>query len=660
MSIPIAPFPPPAEHPSVPDSAYELWTLCLTHHLQTPAPAFASTSLPDPTLSTFLSTYLAHSPPPSTPAQQSLKRKVATLLHRLFTLPSPLALPPPYTTPTFLRSLSTSLPRSRLLRTALDTPPVWRRYETTVETMLRTVIAGKGAGSEGLEALFRFSRRAAETFLAGDDWVDVCVDSGRVREFRTAVLEVAGPAPDTGRKGNWSLVTDRVYVLIGAAENPRVGGSAGKEKAFLRSLVEETSFVGALRRVSRETPEEARVDALLGALERFGRPRVVRRKVVVEGGKKDKGKGKMVGPTEEEEVETMGKVATIRELFPDLGSGFLRRCLEAFDGDVEQVTSALLEESLPQALASADRSEEYIPPDIAPSSASASASAPTPQPTTRHTPAPITRRNRYDNDALDTLSSATLRNLHVGRKNATLTADTLLRTDAPSKTSILSALAAISLDDDERDDTYDATDVGGAVDPTNDADPAPRPSAAAAAADSNDDPAEKALWDAYRRDGAVFGRDAETRRSAGRSALKAETRMTDEAIEGWKIMLEREPRRLRMLERRYGDVGGGGGGQTVVLESTRWSAPAEGEEDSGRGDRGRGGRIRGERGGGGGRGGRGGRGRGGGNVAGPSGEKETMQGRANKEASKGSRANHNRRDQRAKKMARGGAFPPPA
>ncbi|KAH0609240.1 uncharacterized protein H6S33_012726 [Morchella sextelata] len=644
MSIPIAPFPPPSEHPSIPDSAYELWTLCLTHHLQTPNPTFTSTSLTDPALSTFLSTYLAHSPPPSTPAQQSLKRKVTTLLHRLFTLPSQIALPPPYTTPTFLRSLSTSFPRSRLLRTTFDTPPVWRRYETAVETMLRSVIAGKGAGSEGLEALFRFSRRAAETFLAGDDWVDVCVDSGRVREFRTAVLEGAGS--DTGRKGNWSLVTDRVYVLVSAAENPRVGGSAGKEKAFLKSLVEETSFVSALRKVSRETPEEGRIDALLVALERFGRPRVVRRKIVVEG-RRDKGKGKMVGLSEEEEIEIMGKVAMIRELFPDLGSGFLRRCLEVFNGDVEQVTSALLEESLPQSLVTADRSEEYIPPDMAPTP------TPTPQPTIRHTPAPITRRNKYDNDALDTLSPATLRNVHVGRKNASLTADALLTTDAPSKTSILSALAAISLDDDERDDTYDATDVGGAVDPTNDEDPAPRP--AAVVADSNEEPAEKALWEAYRRDGAVFGRDAETRRSAGRRALKGETGMTDEAIEGWKVMLEREPRRLRMLERRYGDVGGSG--QTVVLESTRWSAPAEGEEDSGRGDRGRGGRIRGERGG---RGGRGGRGRGGGNVAGPSGDKETMQGRAKKEASKGSRANHNRRDQRAKKLARGGAFPPPA
>ncbi|KAH8145980.1 uncharacterized protein LAJ45_09902 [Morchella importuna] len=633
MSIPIAPFPLPSEHSEIPDSAYELWTLCLTHHLQTPSPTFNSTSVPDPALSTFLSTYLAHSPPPITPAQQSLKRKVITLLHRLFTLPSQIALPPPYTIPSFLRSLSTCFPRSRLLRTTLDTPPVWRRYETTVETMLRSVIAGKGAGSEGLEALFRFSRRAAETFLAGDDWVDLCVDNGHVREFRTAVLEVA--SSDTGRKGNWSLVTDRVYVLIGAAENPRVGGSAGKEKAFLKSLVEETSFVSALRKVSRETPEEGRVDALLVALERFGRPRVVRRKVVVEG-MRDKGKGKMVGPSEEEEVEIMGKVATIRELFPDLGSGFLRRCLEAFNGDVEQVTSALLEESLPPSLVTADRSEEYIPPDTAPAARAAptapAARAPAPQSTSKYTPAPITRRNKYDNDALDTLSPTTLRNVHVGRKNAALTADTLLTTNAPSKTSILSALAAISLDDDERDDTYDATDVGGAVDPTdvggavdptNDADPVPRP--AAAVPDSNEDPAEKALWEAYRRDGAVFGRDAETRRSAGRRVLKGETGMTDEAIEGWKVMLEREPRRLRMLERR------------------------------GRGDRGRGGRIRGERGG---RGGRGGRGRGGGNVAGPSGDKETMQGRAKKEASKGSRANHNRRDQRTKKMARGGAFPP--
>lgn len=56
----------------------------------------------------------------------------------------------------------------------------------------------------------------------------------------------------------------------------------------------------------------------------------------------------------------------------------------------------------------------------------------------------------------------------------------------------------------------------------------------------------------------------------------------------------------------------------------------------------------------------GGRGRGGGgaggDVAGPADDRGTQIARQRKDAQKGSRANHNRRDQRARKMARGGGM----
>ena len=149
----------------------------------------------------------------------------------------------------------------------------------------------------------------------------------------------------------------------------------------------------------------------------------------------------------------------------------------------------------------------------------------------------------------------------------------------------------------------------------------------------------------------MFNRDSETRRGKARRDLKGQTNMTDEAIEGWKVMLEREPNRLRAMERKFADKSVS---QNVIAKSS-WSA---GDEE-GVGARGRGGRVRGARGGRGGSGGGVGRGRGGssrssGDATGPASEKETQQGRAKKEANKGSRANHNRRDQRAKKMARGG------
>ena len=119
--------------------------------------------------------------------------------------------------------------------------------------------------------------------------------------------------------------------------------------------------------------------------------------------------------------------------------------------------------------------------------------------------------------------------------------------------------------------------------------------------------------------------------------------MTDEAIEGWALMLERTPQLKRRLEAKYSTFSGA----QIELPSTHWRAAGSGGEDTDP-------EVGGSRGG---RGGARGRGRGrgrGGNVAGQAGDESTEAARRRKEANKSSRANHNRRDQRAKKM---GGFP---
>lgn len=120
--------------------------------------------------------------------------------------------------------------------------------------------------------------------------------------------------------------------------------------------------------------------------------------------------------------------------------------------------------------------------------------------------------------------------------------------------------------------------------------------------------------------------------------------MTDEAIEGWGIMMGRDPKRLRRLEAKFATFQG----QQRELQTTAWRNSPAGSADDGSADAGRGGRGRGR--------GRGRGGRGGGNVAGPTDDKSTQISRQRKEANKGSSANHNRKAQRDKKMARGG-FP---
>lgn len=218
-----------------------------------------------------------------------------------------------------------------------------------------------------------------------------------------------------------------------------------------------------------------------------------------------------------------------------------------------------------------------------------------------------------------------------------MTADDLLadKSTAPNKAAILSALAAFDSDDDERDDTYDAEDVGGTVDAIN-------TEGTADATDAN----EEVLWRAYQSNAPVFDRDQATRRGPSRSKLKQETGMTDEALEGWAVMLSRNANQKRRLELKY-SAANTFTGQQAEITSTAWRPGSDTEGEGGSSFRGGRGRGRG----------RGGPGRGrGGNVAGPTGDASTEQARQRKEANKGSRANHNRRDQRAKKMARGG-FP---
>jgi activating signal cointegrator complex subunit 2 len=248
------------------------------------------------------------------------------------------------------------------------------------------------------------------------------------------------------------------------------------------------------------------------------------------------------------------------------------------------------------------------------------------------------RYNAFDNDDLDRLDVSMTR-LHFGKRNPEKTADDVLkdRSSAPNKAAILSALAAFDSDDDERDDTYDAADVGGTVDSAQDGE-----------ADRYRDSNEETLFRAWKGDPRVFDRDAATRRGTQRAKLKEATDMADEAIEGWALMLSRNPQQQRRLEAKYSAFTSA----QLEVPSTAWRASSAGsgtedsEPDGGRPS------FRGGRGG---RGFRGGQRRGG-NVAGPSGDNETEQARRRKEANKSSRANHNRREGRARKMARAG-FP---
>ncbi|KAL2072344.1 hypothetical protein VTL71DRAFT_11687 [Oculimacula yallundae] len=661
-SIPkFVPFPEAAwrDHivPEEWEACLDAWISLAGAHLASPASEFARTSAKDESLPTFLTSYATEtavsydiSSSPHVHKEKQLRKLSYLLSNRLLDSEHP---PELVLSWEFLADLSKIYGQSNGGKLATL---VWTRYSTSLESSLASVksflIQELESGLKGdlaavevrlkrLDHLLHASPQTAAFFMAGSDFVDSLISCFKImnpplRKAIVSTLYLCLIGLTEGEKPNFSSLVDQLYSLKAAADAHKAGPTNVND-SLVAELVTVTPVLKQVQqRIEASGTGSVRAQSILKSLAEFkkptsGRPPRINKKKI------NKGKGVAVDVSEHEQIHVhrMSLISQVQDLFPDLGSGFIVKLLDEYGDNVEEVIGHLLEDSLPPHLADADRSEELDSnhqhiPDMAPSS----------------TPPQLpTRRNVFDDDEFDQLAVDTSR-LHFGRRNPDKTADDVLqdRSNAPSKAAILSALAAFDSDDDERDDTYDVEDVGGTVDS---ATPGNNPE------ETNSDVRDahdEALFRAYKSSPETFGRDAATRRGKARQTLKDETGMTDEAIEGWGLMLSRDPRQMRRLEAKFTSFTG----QQRDLGPTAWRAsPAgSGTEDSDNNanpnDRGRGGRLRGAP--------RGGRGRGRGNVAGPTGDKETEAARNRKEANKGSRANHNRRDQRAKKMARGG-FP---
>lgn len=569
-------------------------------------------------------------------AQRELRQRSFLLSHRLLSIGSP---PKALLRWSFLADLCHVYAHSKSLEELLHS--VWRRKQEVIEGSLsdlkRTISLSKPGPRQDAEMnlkrlapLLQTLPEAGEVMMTGSDFLDEVVTSfpelsAELQKIVIVVTFLSLSSMLRDENLNISLFYDHMYSL-------RADGQAGRKPTLIGGLVSSTPLLAKLQRFAivkdNKRVQELR-ESLLVFRSQSNRPQKSTK------ARKDKGKG--IARNDgfgEIHVHRMSLISQIQDLFPDLGTGFIAKLLSEYNDNVEEATSHLLEDSIPPHLQSADRTEA-LPATEDATQVSELSLPPTPLPE---------RRNVFDDDEFDKLTVAASR-LHMGRNADDSTADDMLsdRTMAPNKAAILSALAAFDSDDDERDDTYDVEDVGGTVD------------SAVPEADQLDtdmqDKHEQALYRAFKSDPKIFERDGATRRSKARQALKAETGLTDEAIEGWLIVTGRDARKMRRLEAKYSTWTG----QQNELAPTAWRAsPAgSGAEDSdsaarsSTANRGRGrGRSRGgHRGRGGGRGG---------NVAGPADDKGTQQARQRKESNKSSRANHNRRDQRARKMARGG------
>lgn len=431
------------------------------------------------------------------------------------------------------------------------------------------------------------------------------------------------------------LLLDHLYFMKSEAE--RSSKSKAGHATLCSSLVCNTSFLRHLAADNSVTSGK-RGQGLLEFLTSYQQntmhlhpPIAPRRRRVT------KGKGK-AHPNEEMHMHKASQISQVHDLFPDLSNHYILKLLDHFHDDTEAVVAALLEpESLPPDLRDSSAHNEPLAGIAGPAFDLAPHSTP---------PLLPERKNVFDGDDFDRLRISADK-LHRGRRD--------IKTDnagtgdqhVQRKAAIMSALAAFDSDDDERDDTYDIADVGGTVDSTLDTDVRPRPERG-----PDQNPHEESLFRAWKDNPELFARDSTTRVSKVRQDLKRETGMSDEQIEGWAIMLKKDSKLRDRLDRKYAATSTFRGNQGA-LASTRWQGDTpeeseEGEQRSG-GQRSGQSNVRGGR-----NWGRG-RGRGAaGSTSGPRDEASTQAARRRKEQGRGrGGASHNRREGRARKMAKG-------
>lgn len=694
----LAPVPPPEVQRAIPSQEWELytdaWALLLGMRIEASDAEFANLAPKDESAVSFLTSFYhqlaAQQLPGITGSNARTLRKLCFLLTRRYLLDAPIV-PPDLLEWKYLGSMCGCYPSSAALKRLLS--DAWSKHQATITTsvekaksaVIKHLSLPKLKDAPPLISDIRLLTLLAsalppcgQVLMAGSDFLDTFSDAyqthkrGDIRKVLVANIYVGLTSLLKGPTPNLSLLLDQLFSLKATAG---VGTpKTTNEPTLLSDVICSSDLLSRLERYLATNPQK-RAQDLLSSLRTYQTEyRSFHHRYQKQKTKPDKGKGRDSGlpAPEEMHVHKMSLVTQVQDLFPDLGSGYVVRLLDFYNDNPETVVAHLLDGSLPAELQALDKSEQ-LPRSQSTIRYDPMLPHPTP-PATPLTQDPIpSRKNVFDRD-IDLAEISRAENgtsaqgkLHFGRANQDLTADVILADrshHAANKAAIMSALATFDSDDDERDDTYDVADVGGTVDSitASAADADAKADLRARKAPESSADMEAALFQTYKSNPALFARDSATRRSQPRASLKRETGMTDEAIEGWAVMLARDPKRLSKLEDRLAlsaDASAGGIAQPE-LKPTAYRKPTrkdgdESESDtdgpsSASGPRGRGG-SRG-RGRGGRRGGGGGR-RGG--AAGP-GVQNTAASRQRKEENKASRANHNRRQQRAKKVARAGGM----
>lgn len=640
----------------------------LDQYLALSQPDFQS-SIPD--LESFLKSYLlVHSNalarkrplallPPSTPDDGRLKEAVFLVIHRILA-ESDLVAPFTYSAD-FLAQACLCFSWAPSLSGICEA--VWNKRRDDIEANLSQsvslLVKSMGKADErkllhsigSLASLLMASSDAGKIVLSGPDFLDALIrffpNMGPELQYACLLLVHHGLlgliAPPSRQ---FSILADQLYVFKSKTS------LANPEERNKSLLVELISHMSILDDLDLDDPKASRARRALEELAQY--------RIEPAEDTAPEWDGFQATPATEPTVsaEIQEKIAQLLDLFPDFGPGFLQKLLEAYQGDVEQSTAALLDENLPPHIAELDRHlplEEPTPVvrDSGPGKPSTVIFSSTSHPPQDDFP------RKHTNEAFGDLGRAS-RIIHKGGIKSSELVDPVLADDddllKANKTAVLSRIRQLALDD-EYDDTYDYSDYttaqaqGGAAEEVEDSDAA-RPTSSSGPAHSHRksaNPKEMPIYLAWKSNPATFARTRDARNGKARQALRASTNWSNDRLEDWAILIVRDPEKQRQFELLATDPSRLGGGKNKGIERTAWRGGDNDDSDdrfldSGTNDvpdrrygprpdakDGQPGSSRG--GGGGGRGG--GRGRGG-------------------SSGRGSRANHSRRDAYARKMARGG------
>ncbi|POS87157.1 hypothetical protein EPUL_003523 [Erysiphe pulchra] len=575
---PMAPYPeeedwnahiPPAEWEVCLDS----WIAIGGAHLDLSDSAFQRISLKDESLSAFITTFVANSSSKNkfTEEHHSLRGDSSKLklLRKLCFLLSCRLFENKVSTPMVLLSWEFLADASKIYgrnNTSKLYSLAKLNYSSTLEasfmSLKSSLIKELDAGINGnlsetefqlkkLNLLLYTCPEIAHFFMAGSDYLDALISGYKImnpplRKVIISNVYLCLMGLTKSKKPNFSLLVDQLYSLKAAAEVHQDSISNAND-SLVPELLTITPILKKLeQRVNIEENGSVRAKNVLSSLQSFRKPgkseryqRPVKRKI-------DKGKNKAVDTfdyrfdiDEQSHVQRLSLISQVQELLPDLGSEFISNILKEYDDNVEVVISHILEGTLPPHLEELKRTEqlESIPKTSYHEKLKAHET---------YSTLPD-RHNVFDNDKFDRGEIDASR-IHFGHRDSSQTAKSLLddRSSALKKEAIFSALAAFDLDDDERDDTYDFADVGGTVDTTN-----PEDDLETHTNNQSQIIYNETLFRAFKMNPEVFKRDGVIRRGKEREKLRQQVGLTDEVIEGWALMLSRDPKLQRKLEANF-------------------------------------------------------------------------------------------------------------